>query len=205
MTCATGIVRMALDSLIPELLARHPRLDVEVTTTSRYVDLVEEGYDLALRSHTTPLQDSSLVARQLAQTRVLLVASPRMFPQGFPQDPAALENASGVQLARSGATNAWHLHADDGRSATVPFRPRLRCNDAPLARRAALEGLGVAALPSPLCRRDLVEGTLVRVLPDWHIRAGTLSLVVASPRGMSRAVRATKDFLVEALPRYLQD
>src|SRR5262249_36442300 len=153
-------VRMALDALIPELLVRHPRLDIDVTTTSRYVDLVEEGYDLALRSHTAPLQDSSLVARQLAQTRVLLVASPRVFPQGFPTDPAALEGVPGLQLARAGATNAWHLHADDGRTATVPFRPRLRCNDAPLARHAALAGLGVAALPSPLCRRDLAEGML---------------------------------------------
>ncbi|CAB3809787.1 HTH-type transcriptional regulator DmlR [Paraburkholderia ultramafica] len=204
-TCATGIVRMALDDLLPQFMAAHPKIDIDLLTSNRYVDLVEEGYDLALRSHTEPLQTSSLIARPVAQTRVTLVASPTLFPQGLPQRPEDLDCVAGIQLARRDAGSTWLLHAADGRTATVPYRPRMRCNDAPLARRAAAAGIGVAALPSPLCRADIAQGTLVRILPDWHIPRGTLSLVFPSHRGMSPAMRATVDFLVEALPEYLND
>jgi len=205
LTCATGIVRMALDDLLPDFLAQHPLIDIDLLTSSRYVDLIEEGYDLALRSHTEPLQSSSLIARPVAQTRVILVASPKLFPQKPPGTPEEIEGVAGLQLARRDAASTWLLHAADGRTATVSYHPRARCNDAPFARRFALAALGVVALPSPICRTDLAEGTLTRVLPDWHIPSGTLSLVFPSQRGMTQAMRATVDFLVDALPNYLND
>lgn len=205
LTCATGVVRMALDDLLPEFLTRHPKIDIDLLTSSRYVDLVEEGYDIALRSHTESLQSSSLIARPVSQTRVILVASPEFFPHGLPTTPEELEGVAGLQLARRDAASTWLLHAADGRTATVSYHPRFRCNDAPFARRIALAGLGVAALPSPICRKDLAEGTLTRVLPDWHIPRGTLSLVFPSQRGMTQAIRATVDFLVDALPKYMND
>ncbi|MEX3816277.1 LysR substrate-binding domain-containing protein [Paraburkholderia sp. BR13439] len=204
-TCATGIVRMALDQLLPAFMARHPRIDLDLMTSNRYVDLVDEGYDLALRSHTEPLQSSSLVARPVAQTRVILVAAPSYFPQGLPATPQQLEGVAGIQLARRDSANAWLLHADDRRTATVSYRARMYCNDAPFARLAAIAGIGVAALPSPLCRTDIEEGRLARVLADWHIPRGTLSLVFTSQRGMTPALRATIDFLAEALPDFLND
>ena len=204
-TCATGIVRMALDELLPTFMAQHPKIDIEVLTSNRYVDLIDEGYDLALRSHTEPLQSSSLIARPVAQTQATLVASPAVFPRGLPEAPEDLEGIDGIQLARRDAASAWLLHAADGRTATVSYHARMRCNDAPFARRAALAGLGVAALPSPICRADIAAGRLARVLPEWHMPRGTLSLVFPSHRGMSQAMRATVDFLVESLPEYLND
>lgn len=204
-TCATGVLRMALDDLLPRFLASHPKIDIDLLTSNRYVDLVEEGYDLALRSHTEPLHASSLIARPVAQHRVTLVASPMLFPQGLPERPEELDGIAGIQLARRDVASNWLLHAADGRTATVPYRPRVRCNDAPLARRVAIAGQGVAALPSALCRADLAEGTLVRILPDWHIPRGTLSLVFPSHRGMTQAMRTTVDYLVKALPEYLND
>lgn len=205
LTCATGIVRMALDNLLPSFLALHPKIDIDILTSNRYVDLVEEGYDIALRSHTDPLQNSSLIARPVAQTRVVLVASPTFFAHGLPDEPHELEGVAGVQLARRDSGSTWLLHASDGRTATVSYHARLRCNDAPLAKLSAIAGLGVVALPSPLCKAELADARLVRVLPDWHIPRGTLSLVYPSHRGMTQGMRTTVDFLAEALPAYLND
>lgn len=205
LTCATGIVRIALDSLLPSFLAQHPKIDIDVLTSNRYVDLVEEGYDIALRSHTDPLQSSSLIARPVAQTRVVLVASPGFFAHGPPSEPHELEGVPGMQLARRDSASTWLLHASDGRTATVSYHPRMRCNDAPLAKFAAMAGVGVVALPLPMCKSELANTRLVRVLPDWHIPRGTLSLVYPSHRGMTQAMRATVDFLAEALPRHLND
>ena len=204
-TCATGIVRMALDELLPPFLAAHPKIDIDLLTSSRYVDIIEEGYDIALRSHTEPLQSSSLIARPVAQTRVVLVASHTLFPHGPPSDPHDLDGVEGMQLTRRDSGSTWLLHASDGRTATVSYHPRIRCNDAPLAKLAARAGLGVVALPSPMCKAELADGRLIRVLPDWHIPRGTLSLVFPSQRGMTQAMRATVDYFAKAMPAFMND
>ncbi|MEX3816278.1 LysR substrate-binding domain-containing protein [Paraburkholderia sp. BR13439] len=205
MTCPVGTVRLALDDLLPVLMAEHPKIDIDLLATDRYVDLIEEGYDLALRNHSERLQNSSLIARPVAQTQWTLVASPAFFQRGLPDAPQDLDGVVGIQLGRRDSSSTWLLHAADGRTATVSFLPRLRCNDAPLARRAAVAGLGVAALPSPMCRVDIANGKLACVLPDWHVPRGTLSLVFPSQRGMTPALRTAVDFLVERLPAYISD
>jgi DNA-binding transcriptional LysR family regulator len=136
---------------------------------------------------------------------VILVASPTFFSQGLPSTPQELDGVAGMQLTRRDVAGTWLLHAADGRTSTVSYHPRLRCNDAPLARLAAIAGVGVVALPSPLCREDIAAGRMTRVLPEWYIPRGTLSLVFPSQRGMTLAMRATVDFLVDALPTYLND
>lgn len=203
MTCAAGIVRMVMADILPVFLASHPKIDLELVTTSRYLDMVEEGFDIALRSHTAPLQSSSLIARAVADTRMILVASPNLFPEGLPKVPMDLEGISGLQLQRQDALDAWQLSRDDGFSVSVSFHRRVRCDDAVLIHAAVLAGVGVAALPTPLCRAELEAGRLIHVLPGWHVPQGTLSLVLPSQRGTPPAVRAMVDFLVEALPKYL--
>lgn len=199
-SCASGVVRIALDSLIPSLLAQYPKIDIDVIASSRYVDLVEEGYDIALRSHTVPLENSTMIARALTPNRVVLMAAPQLFARGVPVTPEQLDGVAGLQLVSREAAPSWLLHAADGRTEPVRYYPRVRSNDAPFVVRAALAGLGVAALPLLLCRQELATGALVRVLPDWHIAQGTLSAVLPSHRGMSPAIRATLDFLVRKLP-----
>ena len=203
MTCALGIVRMALADLLPAFLKDNPGVDVDLVAISRYVDLIEEGFDLALRSHTQPLVSSSLIARHVAESRMILVANPELFADGLPQSPAQLEGIWGLQLERREAAGVWRLRngADE---ADVSFRPRIRCDDASLLLASATAGLGVASLPSPLCRNDLRSGRLVRILPDWSIPQGTLSLVFPSQGGMTRAVRALADCLAANLPLLLQ-
>ncbi|WP_279571395.1 LysR substrate-binding domain-containing protein [Paraburkholderia sp. BL10I2N1] len=97
------------------------------------------------------------------------------------------------------------MHGPEGQRTAVAYRLRIRCDDALMVRSCVLAGSGVAALPLPLCRSDLEQGRLVRVLPDWHIRSGTLSIALPSRQGLTPAVRATVGFLVSALPAYLSD
>ena len=203
MTCAAGVVRMVMADIMPIFLKTYPKIDVELVTTSRYVDIIEEGFDIAIRSHTAPLQSSTLVARAVADTRMILVASPKLFPKGLPNEPKDIEGMCGLQLQRRDALDVWKLSREDGLLASVPFHRRVRCDDAMLIHAAVLAGVGVAALPTPLCRADLEAGLLVHVLPRWHVPQGTLSLVRPSKSGTSPAVRAMVDFLVEVLPKYL--
>jgi DNA-binding transcriptional LysR family regulator len=204
-TCSAEIVRMALDELIPRFLAQYPKIDIVLLTASRYVDLVDEGFDLALRSHVTPLQSSSLIARPIARTHFTLVASPAFFANGAPSTPQELDGVAALQLKGHDCDDLWHVRASDGRSAAVSFRPKLRSNDAQLLCRLAIAGLGVAALPLPLCRDAIAQGQLIRVLPAWHIPQETLSLVYPSQRGMTQALRATVDFFADTLPGYLNE
>ena len=204
-TCSAEIVRMALDELIPRFLAQYPKIDIVLLTASRYVDLVDEGFDLALRSHVMLLQSSSLIARPIARTHFTLVASPAFFANGAPSTPQELDGVAALQLKGHDCDDLWHVRASDGRSAAVSFRPKLRSNDAQLLCRLAIAGLGVAALPLPLCRDAIAQGQLIRVLPAWHIPQETLSLVYPSQRGMTQALRATVDFFADTLPGYLNE
>lgn len=108
-----------------------------------------------------------------------------------------------LPTGRRDAASRWQLRASDGHAATVTFKPRLTCNDTQMIRLCALAGLGVAALPSPVCRDDLDAGRLIRLLPEWHIAPGSLSIVMPSKQGMTPAVCATVGFLADALPQYL--
>ncbi|MGF6851248.1 LysR substrate-binding domain-containing protein [Paraburkholderia sp. CI3] len=202
-TCSGEMVSMALEELMPRFLARYPKIDIVLLTASRYVDLVDEGFDLALRSHTAPLQNCSLIARQVAQTHCILVASPAFFADGEPSTPQELDGVAGLQLKRADLASVWRVHASDGRTAAVTFHPKLYSNSARLARKSAIAGQGVALLPQPLCCDDIAQGRLIRVLPDWHIPRETLSLVFPSQRGMTQALRTTVDFLADELPGYL--
>lgn len=206
MTCTTDLIHMGLAEVVPRLQSIHPDVDLEISTSNQPVDLVSEGFDIALRRHTGPLRDSSLVVRRVAETGMTLVASPEFpFPHGSPSAPVQLDGIAGIELARCGPAQMWELYGPDGKHATVAYRVRMRCDDALMVRSCVLAGTGVAALPMPLCRADLEQGRLVRVLPDWHIRAGTLSIALPSRQGATPAVRAAVDFLVSALPAYLSD
>jgi len=202
--CASGFTRLALEDLLPEFLHQYPKIDLELLTSGRDADLVQEGLDLALRAHSSPLQSSSLIARQIASVQLVLVASPNLFTTSAPATPEELDGVAGLPNGRPDASSTWHLQSTERRSASVAFHPRLSCNDSRTVRVCALAGLGVAALPAPACRDDLAAGRLIRVLPDWHIAPDSLTILLPSRQGTTQAVRAMVDFLAQALPNYVQ-
>jgi DNA-binding transcriptional LysR family regulator len=204
-SCAEDFVRATLAGFVPEFLGQHPKITLELLTSDRNLNPVDGSIDVTLRYHTGPLEDSSFVARQVARIPLVPVVSPGFFSAGIPATPGELDGVAGLPMGRREAASGWQLRASDGRSASVTFNPRLTCSDSQMVRLCALAGLGVASLPLPVCRDDLDAGRLIRLLPEWHMPPGSLSIVLPSRQGMTPAVRATVGFLADAFPRSLND
>lgn len=204
-TAAQGVARvnvplsfglMHLAPLWPGLLARHPGLELDVTLSDRVVDLVDEGYDLALRIGQLPA--SSLVSRRLAATRLVACAAPAyLAAHGAPARPAELARHAVIGYSLFAAGDYWSF-TGALREETVKVQPRMRTNNGDTCRAAALAGQGIILQPSFMIGADLAAGRLVELMPGW--RAITLGIYAVYPsrKFLAPKVRAIIDFLVEA-------
>lgn len=204
MTCPQGILRTLLVPLLPEFLALYPKVNVDIVASSRYVDLIADGFDLGLRSHERDLVDSSLVARRLAVLQMVLVASPTYVDTRAITEPADIEGADGLHMESQGSRESWTLQGPDGAQATVRFKHRLGSDDVALLKAAAIAGHGIAVSPLHSCQAELRKGTLIRVLPRWDVSRRNLSLILPAQKGLMPAVRAFADFLIERVPALVE-
>jgi DNA-binding transcriptional LysR family regulator len=185
-----------LGPIVAELLRRHPRVQVEVVCTDRRVDLIEEGFDLALRAGL--LGDSSLIARRLGHIRSVLVAAPAYLERrGVPASPADLEKHDRIVFGGHQGIH-WKLQRA-ARLVEVTVPARLTVNDFDMLREAAGEGLGIAALPDYLCVQDIESGRLKRVLEDWSAPSRPVHAVYPSTRHLSAKVTAFLEVVRERL------
>lgn len=199
-TASVPVAQEQLAPHLPRLAQRFPRLRVQLDVTDRFVDLIQEGYDIAVRSHFAPLPDSELVQRRVRQESIVLVASPGYLESAdTPATPAALEHHAG--LLTGAGVSRWNLVREDAETDIAQVAPpaRMIANESRVLRAAAIAGLGIACLPESLCRRDLADGRLRRVLPGWRAGRVTTTLVMPHRRGQLPGVRATVDFLVDCL------
>ena len=202
-TCPVAFAQLALADLMPRFMAAYPRVRIVQHATNRYVDPVQEGFDLCLRAHTEALPSSSLVQRPLAQIPWHLFAGPSyLVRKGTPGEPNALSEHDGIALGGAQESYAWRLrdvrHADQ--VVEVPFTPSLQSDDMATLKAAACAGLGIVALPGYVGRDEVERGQLVRVLPEWIAGIATISLLMPSRRGLLPSVRAFAQFLSEHLP-----
>jgi DNA-binding transcriptional LysR family regulator len=154
-----------LGPVVSSYMARYRDVTVELVCTDRRVDLVEEGFDLAIRAGT--LADSSLVARRLGALKRVLVAAPAYCKQhGTPRAPADLAQHACITFGAGSAPNHWILFSGEQR-AEVRVTPRLTVNDLRILSEAARAAIGIAAMPSYVIAEDLAAKRLRRVLPDW--------------------------------------
>jgi DNA-binding transcriptional LysR family regulator len=189
-----GLVSLA--PALPALLARWPALEVELSLTDRFVDLVEEGYDIALRV-ATQMPDSSLVAVQVARYSRVLVASPAYLRRrGLPRRPADLAGHVCLRHARTRERDRWTL-AGPGGEESVTVRGPFSVDNSLALRDALLGGVGIALTPSFVVDRELRAGRLRTVLPGWSADDLVLSAVYPATRGLSARVRAFVDFIRE--------
>lgn len=177
----------------------HPAVRYDVSLNDRIVDLVEEGYDLAIR--IARLVDSSLVARRIASTTLLVCASPgyvRRF--GAPKHPRELASRACLGYAYAGTGDKWTL---EGRDATTEVRVRTesRANSGDLLRMLAIHGHGIGVFPDFIVADDLKAKRLVQLLPKYH--AGELGIFAVYPsrKFLSAKVRTLVDFLVKRFAR----
>ncbi len=186
---------MILAPAIFSFLAEQPGVTLDLRLEDRFVDLVEEGIDVALRIAAAP--DSSLIARRLAAMRHSVVAAPAYLDaHGVPRAPEDLRNhAAIVDTNLSGQAN-WRF-AVDGQTVSVHVRGPVRVNSPLSARDAALAGLGIAVLPGYLADPMIAAGRLVPIL-DGHVQTGaSLMAVYPHRRHLAGKVRALIDYLVE--------
>ncbi|CAD5107564.1 LysR family transcriptional regulator [Zestomonas carbonaria] len=183
---------------LPRLAQAYPRLHVQLDVSDRFVDLVQEGYDIAVRSHFAPLPDSGLVQRPLTVEPIVLVAASAYLERHEPLlEPLQLARHDG--LLTGAAAGAWTLAAADGRQVRVEPIARMTANESVVLLNAAEAGLGVVCLPERMCRDAIAAGRLVRVLPDWQAGQVATTLVMPHRRGQLPGVRAVVEFLVECL------
>lgn len=176
-------------------LVDHPAVTLDLRLEDRYVDLVDEGIDVALRIST--MTDSSLIARKIADMKVMVVAAPDFIKKvGVPKTPDELRALPCiVDINLQGQAN-WRF-VEDGRTVSVHVTGPVRCNSPLVAREAAVAGLGFAMLPSYLAEPVIEEGKLVAVLADLVPTGQTLQAVYPHRRHLAGKVRALIDHLVK--------
>lgn len=195
-SCPPALLCFQVGDMIARYMAAHPRVTVHLESTSRRVDVIAEGLDVAIRVRFPPLEESDLVMRRLAPSTQRLVASPGLIAD-LPQ-PVVVADLAGlpsIDFAPPQRDHQWCLEGPEGATATVRHAPRLITDDMVQMRLAALGGLGVVQLPTMMVDKDLATGSLVDVLPEWHPRSGIVHAVFPSRRGLLPAVRGLIDHI----------
>ncbi|MGZ9711458.1 LysR family transcriptional regulator [Glaciimonas sp. GNP009] len=189
---AFGTIELA--SWLPTFITAHSQLKVDLVCNDRFVDLIEEGFDVALRlAHD--LADSTLIARRLAVSDLLLVASPDYLQRnGIPQQPLDLVAHNCLIYTLASKPNVFTFTATDGTSHPVAVRGNLQANTGIALRSAALAGLGIAATASFIVHEDLRRGALVHVLPSFTLKPRELYVLYPQNRHLSPKVRAFVEF-----------
>lgn len=196
LTCGVEFGMLAVADWVAQYLARYPDTRVDADFTNRVVDIVHEGFDVAVR--VGPLQDSSLAARRIGDIHYGLFAAPAYLRLARPPaTPAALAGHHLLAYLGGAHRMTWALQRA-GETARVEATPRLSTNNVGSVRDAAIAGLGIAALPEIVARAALADGSLQRVLPEWRPAPVPVHAVFASARYLTPKVRAFVDLAVAA-------
>jgi DNA-binding transcriptional LysR family regulator len=200
-TTAVEIAQFAMRDLLPVFLTQHPKVSIVEIATDKLVDIVGEGFDVAIRGHTTPLQSSNLVQRAIASVPWFLFAGREYLARaGVPAQPEDLARHATISIVRGGPA-PWSLRGPDDRQATVAIEPRFQSNNMVTLKQAACANLGVAALPGYICRAELQAGTLLQILPGWTAADARISALMPYRTGLLPAVRSLVDFLAVEIPK----
>ena len=199
---ASGLVRLnapvtfGIRHLAPlwgEFRALHPKVALDVTLTDRVVDLVEEGYDLAIRIATLP--NSTLISKRLSTTRMVLCASPHYLKErGTPRHPSELVDHAIVAYSYWSTKDEWHFDGPQGK-VSVRTQPCIHTNSGDTCRAAALVHQGVILQPTFLVGEDLAAGTLVELMPEFKSIELGIYAVYPTRKHVSPKVRVLINFL----------
>lgn len=198
LSCPTMLSQYRIGEMVSRFMLECPRVQVQLEAGNRPVDMIAEGFDLALRVRFPPLESSELVLRVLGDSPQRLVASPAFVQHlKLPLVPADLSGLPSMDWRGPPRHYVWRLEGAHGAIAEIPHAPRFITDDMGALRHAALAGVGVVQLPRMVVEQDLREGRLLDLLPDWDTPGGIVHLVFPSRRGLLPAVRRLIDFLVE--------
>lgn len=204
---AVGLVRVSvpvsfgllkLAPLWADFMAQHPRVSLDVTLSDRTVDLVEEGFDVAVRIARLP--NSSLISRRLSSTRLLLCASPQYLARhGTPTTPDDLLQHSVIGYSLSALGDRWEFESEAGQQHSVKITPRMSSNSGDTCCQVAIHHQGIVLQPQFLVQPYLDSGALVSLLPQYCSSQLGIYAVYPSRKHVSPKVRLLVDYLVKQL------
>ena len=201
LSCPVSIAQTVLADVLPDFLRLYPKVQVRVVATNRRIDIITEGFDMAIRVREKLDTDATLVVRSFGHARVLPVASEALLAQhGEPQTPADLSRLPALSMNEHEGAQSWELIDNAGKRVVVDIAPRLITGEFAVLLEAARRGLGVAMLPEFVCAPAIAAGELKVLLPAWSVPQGMMHFVYPSRRGQLPGVRALIDFLAERLP-----
>ena len=196
MTCSITFGARHLAPAIAEFVARFPEMRFDVELSDRAIDLVDEGFDLAVRIGTIGTQN--LVGRKIGNTRLLCCASPAYLARhGEPRTPEDLTGHACLTYEYSSTRNVWRFCDSDGTERNVRVTGPVHANNGRFLEAMAVEGVGIIAEPDFIIGPDVRAGRLVRLLHDYELQPSTIYVVYPSRRHLSAKVRAFADFLAE--------
>ena len=196
MSAPPALIYYFLGDVVARFMEKCPKVHVYLKSFSRPVDVLREGYDLAVRVRFGAIESSDLVMKHLGIGAQCLVASPaltRYLPH--PGDPERLSDMPTLALGTEQRECQWKLNGSNGERLVVPFTPRLVTDDMLALKQAALRGVGVVALPLLMIHEELDAGQLVNVGGAWQPEPGNVHAVFPSRRGLLPAVRELLDFM----------
>jgi DNA-binding transcriptional LysR family regulator len=189
---AVSFARIHLMPRLPEFLARHPDLEIEVVLDDRNIDLVQEGIDVGLRMGQ--LADSSLIARRLASGRHAVLGTTAYFARaGKPATPNELTAHEAVIYAQGGGGSDWTFKRD-AEEIAVSLKGRLRVTAAEGVRAAVLANAGIAVTSEWMFAPEIADGTVQAVLEEWRLPSIDLWAVFPAGRTATAKARAFADF-----------
>ncbi|BFM05075.1 LysR family transcriptional regulator [Halioxenophilus aromaticivorans] len=193
----SSYARTVLSPLLPEFMRAQPKVNVELRCSDRYVDLVEQNIDVAVR--IGDLEDSTLVGRKLDNNRRRLVAAPKYLAQlGQPNSPQDLQQHQCLHFSHLSAGRVWSLYKGKNKS-RVAVSPYLICDDASVLLDAAIAGLGIAILADFLCLGAVAKGQLTPVLSDWTLPPSEIYALYPKADFIPAKTRTFIDFLVQRI------
>lgn len=191
----------AIGQSLIDFASQHPDIVLDISLDDRVVDLVEEGYDLAIR--ITKLADSALIARKLAPSRILLCASPALIERyGAPKHPRELQNLPCVVDTNARYRYSWPSREPDGAHISVPVQGRFEANSPLSVRAAAIASIGFALIPDFIAQPAIDSGQLVSLLEDYLEDGRGIFAVFPNRRHLPARVRALVDFLAQWLKQH---
>lgn len=205
-TAGVATAQFAMRDMVADFLLRFPKVNVVGHATDQTVDIVGENFDVAIRAHSAPLPDSTLVQRALAPAPWFLFAGATYLDaNGALETPQDLTGHPSLFMMRTSIAPTWRLRntSEAKDEVVVPLTPRLLSDDIIGLKQAAIAGLGIVALPGYICRDDLRSGQLRRVLPNWLAGDSTLTALIPYRQGLLPSVRAFIDHLAAEFPKVM--
>lgn len=198
-TVPPEFAQLHMAQIVAEFLKRNPSVSIDITFSHRPVNLIEEGYDLAIRG--TIALEPNLITRPIGNSPLIICAAPDYIERhGAPQEPMELAHHSCLHFSGLRWGNVWVMKRE-GQTLRVPIVPRYLANDGITLRDVAIAGAGITLLPMFEMVPDIKAGRLVRLLESWEIGAVPIHAVYPDNKNIASKVRRFTDFLIKNLPK----